>query len=68
MKCSLETTRKILSAFVDILVDDSLIILMLPSIFVDVFMTLLVGSACQLLQTFVQLDVSNVLLNLFVGI
>ncbi len=68
MKSSLETTRKIFSAFVDILVDNSLVILVLSGILVDVLMTLLIGSACQFLQAFVQLDISNVLLNLFVSI
>ena len=68
MKSSLETTCKILSTFVDILVDNSLVILVLPRILVDIFMTLLIGSACQFFQTFVQLNISNVLLNLFVSI
>jgi hypothetical protein len=72
MKGSLETTCEILTTLVDIFVDDSLITLVSSSVLVDHFLALFVVaiSSCsgQFFQSVSELNISDVLLNLFESI
>lgn len=74
MKCSLEACRKILSTLVDVFVDDSLSIVVIPSVLVwhrSMTCFILIGSSRprgQLLQTVTQLNISDILLNLLMSI
>ena len=53
MKSPLKTTCQNFSTLIDILVNDSLLILVFISILIDVLLTLLISSISELFQTFI---------------
>tara|TARA_B110001450_G_scaffold95356_1_gene90435 strand:+ start:441 stop:662 length:222 start_codon:yes stop_codon:yes gene_type:complete len=72
MNSSLETASEILTTLVDVFVDYSLVALVSSSVLVDHFLALLVvsisSSSGQFFQSVSELNISDVLLNLFESI